>query len=153
VSSEANTINETTSTTHIGGSIGVTGDQAVHALDILATATYRGLQDLVAVSGHTTSRGYEFASGVVEQQTALVDRTFARSSETLANLVNATRDFSQRSIAASTGQGTPLQHLAGASATVPTLEPPDRMGGIPKVAIYGAIALGSVFLLIRKGGK
>jgi hypothetical protein len=62
--------------------------------------------------------------------------------QSLADVTNATRDFSQRAIAGSTGQATPLQQLAGASAGSGSGSDTNMNGAIVLVGVLGlAIAI------------
>lgn len=109
--------------------IGFTGAQAVNVLNTL-----------FRTSADVQKAGFTFSSGTVDNSLLAVERVSQDTTQTLANVINATRDFSQRAISASSGQSTPLAKVDSASA-----------GGdnIGKIALLVAIA-GTAIVLVKK---
>ncbi len=142
-SSTSNTTNSTHTATTVGD-IGLTGAQAQNVLIAFARNLRLGFESLGgnyagfnSVYGNTLAgltnaaaqgnaqnlaagraiitSGYQFSNQVIDRSATLFERTALNSTSTLNGLINATRDFSQRVIAGSTGQATPLQNLSEAS--------------------------------------
>lgn len=121
---DASTTNSTTTTSNSRdnfNNLGLTGQNAVDALNNLTNAynafgtnSYNGLSTVVAAGVNQTNRGFEFTQNTVGANVTLTDRTGARVENTLANIINATSDFSQRAIAASTGQKTEIRNVPAA---------------------------------------
>lgn len=134
--SEANTTNVSSTTNSTSTrDIGFTGQQGADILGSFIAAARslsqsgfdysgRAINDNLGFSSGVTSGGFSLTNSVSSRALDTVDRTAMRTEEGLNNLINATRDFSQRSISAATGQSTPLQTLVGAttgaSETAPT---------------------------------
>jgi len=154
----SNTTNNYTTSTSLRD-IGFTGEQGVAVLNTLTEGVVRGLAsvvnasenntnqtrglltDIVASSERSIDRSYEFSRNTVDQSAILFDRTASRTQDTLNGIINATRDFSQRAISASTGQDTPLQTLNAASNETSPIEPSGLSNPIVLAAIIGAVAL------------
>lgn len=114
--SQANTTNTSTNTTTVG-TIGLTGADAVAGIVSIGTVYDNALSDLTNAYNNTVNRGYAFSQYTIEENIGLTNLTAMRFENSLANITNATRDFTQRSIAAGTGQATPLQNLEAASGS------------------------------------
>lgn len=84
--------------------------------------TGKGLSDLIegGVSGQRA--GYDFSKYAVDKSAVMFDRVNSRSQDTLAGIINATRDFSQRAIAAGTGQSTPIMSIPAAANNTPVMQ-------------------------------
>lgn len=109
-SQQANTTTNANSSTSVGGSIGFTGAQGLQAIKI-----FRGIfADAEAYSAGVIAGGYQFSGTAINNNLSL-------TGSTAGGIIDASRDFSQRAISASTGQATPIVNLAGASQ--PKLEP------------------------------
>lgn len=151
----SNTTTSTTTNTTSTRDIGFTGEQGANVLETLTRGvsgtlqglsgiTYQSLGDLVAGGVAVQRAGFDFSSGAIEQSASVFDRSSARAIDTLTGVINATRDFSQRAIAASSGQSTPLQPLVAASSNVPVIGE-----GIPKIwYIVGGLVV--LWLVMRK---
>lgn len=142
----ANTTNTTTSETNVGGSIGLTGGDFVQSIGTITGGLYAGLDRLFQTSQGAIGGAYDLTSRTIEQNTVYSDRIASRAEDTLANLTNATRDFVQRAIAGSTGQATPLQHLAGASNMTSPLQ---TSGQSNMILILGVAAI-AAYVFLRK---
>lgn len=104
--STSNTTNINDQSVQVGGSIGFTGAQGLAAY----TRTLN-------FGNNSVQGAYSLAQFSSTNATDTVRDTLGFASSSLSNIVNATRDFSQRSIAAGTGQSTPIQSIAGAGDT------------------------------------
>jgi len=98
-SQQANTTNNYQESTTIG-QVGLSGQNAVD----LFSAASRSLNNITGVAESVSRAGFELVSNLGNQN-AMV----------LGGLTNATQDFSQRAIAAGTGQETPIQEIGPAS--------------------------------------
>lgn len=180
--SDASNTNTNTSEINIGGSLGLTGDQMLAALQALTAGTVSNNQTNVGGTVDTirfltgasaessreiagTNRysilstmetladsynysrtvqadSYNLARFSQENSAVMFDRTASRTQDTLNGIINATRDFAQRAMSASTGQGTPLQFLPGASNSTPVMQ----QGGSMLPVIIGAVAIGAIIM-------
>lgn len=101
-SQQANTTTSTDNSTYIGGSVGLTGQQAIQALRV-----FRGInQDITTAGQQSMQQAYQFSTIVTQSAYA-----------NLANQIDSTRDLVQRSIAGSRGETTPI-------LTIPTATQP-----------------------------
>lgn len=100
--------------------IGLTGAQASQTIRALsrqgqagvatvASQAFGSLDALLQSADNQHRQSFAFATSALSDITSLTRGT-------LADLTNATRDFSQRAIAASTGQDTPIQQLSEAGS-------------------------------------
>lgn len=156
---QANTTNTTNSTT-MTRDIGFTGQNAVDAFtamlgtQVAINQQQTGFFDnsiarLFQNAQSNVSAGFDFSGSLVRDNLAYADRVNARSSETLANLTNATRDYVQRQLSVGAGGNPAITTLPGASSSVPVLSGSAATGeGKMNTWILVALAVGA-FLLIR----
>lgn len=170
-SSQANNTNTTTNNTSVND-IGFTGQNAVdiirnlsdnaswanfYANNTAQNATNQGasLANQFAQLGAATAAGfganqvenarlgYTFGSDTITSSLAVVDRVSARSSETLANQINAVRDFTQRGFNAGLGATAPIQSLPAATSSVPVFNGSESGGGM----VWIIVAIAALFFL------
>jgi len=113
--------------------IGLTGAAAVDVYRYLAETTQR-----------TNQGSFDLSANVIHDLAHAQDTATIATENTLGAIINATQDFSQRAIAAGTGQATPVQAIGPASGVAAN-------AGSEKGILYltiGALALG-VFALFK----
>jgi len=106
---EANTSNATTNTT--------TNTTTVRDIGLTGEAGSRALADILAVGASTIQGGYAFGGEALARAADLQQGITDRLGASLDNVVNASRDISQRTIAAGIGQASPLTVLPAANTT------------------------------------
>lgn len=115
---QANTTNTSTTQTGIGGSPIIGGN--VGAGTVIGFTGAQGLQltkILTNAGANVTAQGFEFASQSQGRIFDSIDRAIAQEYSGLSSIIDATRDFSQRAIAASTNQQTPIVNLPAAGSS------------------------------------